>query len=77
MLALTHVQGLEAALYRNIIEAAGDATTIFENLSSLGDILPGASPRLIKALSDPKAFERAQKEMEFTLARPAKLTAKA
>lgn len=68
MLALTHVQGLEAALYRNIIEAAGDATTIFENLSSLGDILPGASPRLIKALSDPKAFERAQKEMEFTLA---------
>ena len=68
MLALTHVQGLEAALYRNILEAAGDATTIFENLSSLGDILPGASPRLIKALSDPKAFERAQQEMEFTQA---------
>lgn len=68
MLALTHVQGLEAALFRNMIEVAGDASTIFENLSSLGDILPGASPRLIEKLSDPKAFERAQKEFEFATA---------
>ena len=66
MLALTYVQGLEAAHFRNMIEVAGSASAIFENLSSLSEILPGASPRLKSMLSDPKAFERARRELEFT-----------
>ena len=65
MLALTQVQGLEAALFRNIIEVTGSASAIFDNLSSLGDILPGATPRLKALFADPKAFEKAEKEMEF------------
>ena len=65
MLALTYVQGLEAAHFRNMVEAAGSASAIFENLSSLSEILPGASPRLKSMLSDPKAFERARRELEF------------
>lgn len=65
MLALTYVQGLEAAHFRNMIEVAGSASAIFENLSSLAEILPGASPRLKSMLSDPKAFERARRELEF------------
>ena len=65
MLALTYVQGLEVAHFRNMVEAAGSASAIFENLSSLSEILPGASPRLKSLLSDPKAFERARRELEF------------
>lgn len=65
MLALTYVQGLDAAHFRNIIEVAGTASAVFENLSSLNEILPGASPRLKSLLSDPKAFERAHRELEF------------
>ena len=65
MLALTYVQGLEVAHFRNMIEAAGSASAIFENISSLSEILPGASPRLKSMLSDPKAFERARRELEF------------
>ncbi len=65
MLALTYVQGLEAAHFRNMIEVAGCASAIFENLSSLSEILPGASPRLKSMLSDPAAFERARRELEF------------
>ena len=53
MLALTQVQGLEAALFRNIIEVTGSASAIFDNLSSLGDILPGATPRLKALFADP------------------------
>lgn len=67
MLALTYVQGLEAAHFRNIIEVAGSASAIFENLSSLSEILPGASPRLKSMLSDPKAFERARRELDFAM----------
>ena len=65
MLALTYVQGLEATHFRNMLEVAGSASAIFENLSSLSEILPGASPRLKSMLSDPKAFERARRELEF------------
>lgn len=65
MLALTYVQGLDAAHFRNIIEVAGSASAVFENLSSLNEILPGASPRLKSLLSDPKAFERAHRELKF------------
>lgn len=65
MLALTYVQGLGAALFRQMLETAGSASEIFENLSSLPDILPGASPQLKFLLSDPQAFKRAEEELEF------------
>lgn len=65
MLALTQVQGLEAALFRSIIEVTGSASALFDNLASLGDILPGATPRLKAMLSDPKNFVRAEKELLF------------
>lgn len=65
MLALTYVQGLEAAHFRNMVEIVGSASAIFENISSLDEILPGASPRLKSMLADPKAFERARRELEF------------
>ena len=65
MLALSYVQGLGVALYPRIVEAAGSATAIFDNLSDLSQVLPGASPRLVRLLSDPVAFERAEKELEF------------
>ena len=65
MLALTYVQGLGVALFRQMVETAGSASEIFENLSSLPDILPGASPQLKFLLSDPEAFRRAEEELEF------------
>lgn len=65
MLALTYVQGLGAALFRKMVETAGSASEIFENLSSLPDILPGASPQLKFLLSDPEAFKRAEEELQF------------
>ena len=65
MLALTYVQGLGVALFRQMVETAGSASEIFANLSSLPDILPGASPRLKFLLSDPEAFRRAEEELEF------------
>ena len=48
-----------------MVETAGSASEIFANLSSLPDILPGASPRLKFLLSDPEAFRRAEEELEF------------
>jgi DNA processing protein len=65
MLALTYVQGLGVALFRQMVETAGSASEIFENLSSLPDILPGATPQLKFLLSDPEAFRRAEEELEF------------
>lgn len=65
MLALASVQGVEAALFRNMIDKAGSASAIFENLSSLSEIFPGISLRLKNLLSDPKIFERAQRELDF------------
>ena len=65
MLALSYVQGLGVALYPRRVEAVGSATAIFDNLSDLSQVLPGASPRLVRLLSDPVAFERAEKELEF------------
>lgn len=65
MLALTYVQGLGVALFRQMVETAGSASEIFENLSSLSDILPGATPQLKFLLSDQEAFRRAEEELEF------------
>lgn len=65
ILALTRVQGLKVAHFRAILDAAGSASELFSNIDSIHDILPGAHPDLIAALSDATVFDRAKREMDF------------
>lgn len=65
MLALTKAQALRAAVLRNMLETAGCASAIFENLSSLSDFLPGATSELKTILGDPSLFDSAEKELCF------------
>ena len=65
MLALSRVQVSQLALIRELIETVGSAKELLENADNIGDIVPGASPRLCELLCDRSLVELAEKEMEF------------
>ena len=74
VLALSRVQVHNPALLRQIIEAAGSAKELFDNLDYINDFLPGLSPVLVNELKAPQTMERAKREMEFICSKGIKLT---
>ena len=73
MLALSRVQVSQLALIRELIETVGSAKELLENADNIGDIVPGASPRLRHLLCDRSLVELAEKEMEFIESKGIKL----
>ena len=73
MLALSQVQVPQLAVIRELISAVGSAKELLENASCIGDIVPGASPRLRELLCNASLVERAEKEMEFIEAKGLKV----
>lgn len=65
VLALSRVQVHRPALLRKMMEAAGSAKELFDNLDYINDFLPGISPDLVATLKDKEIVERAEREMEF------------
>lgn len=74
VLALSRVQVNNPALLRQIIDVAGSAKELFDNLDYINDILPGISPALVAVLKDPLIMERAKREMDFVVSKGIKLT---
>lgn len=74
ILALSRVQAQNPALLRQIMDAAGSAKELFDNLDYINDILPGISPALVAALRDKSIMERARREMDFVQKKGIKLT---
>ena len=66
ILALTKVQGLKAAHICSILATTDNVADLFASPDAVYDILPGATPALVAALSDMSNFECAKKELEFT-----------
>ena len=73
MLALSRVQVPQLALIRELVETVGSAKELLENANNIGDIVPGASPRLRQLLCDRSLVELAEKEMEFIESKGIKL----
>lgn len=65
VLALSRVQVHRPVLLRKMMEAAGSAKELFDNLDYINDFLPGISPDLVATLKDKEIVERAEREMEF------------
>lgn len=65
ILALTQVRGLRAATINTILRTVERPSLIFENLTSLNDVLPDAGPELRASLSDFAPMERAKAELQF------------
>ena len=65
ILALTRVRGLRAVAIGTILRTVGSASILFDNLSSIDEILPEAGPELRAALADPAPMETAKAELEF------------
>lgn len=74
ILALSRVQVQNPALLRQIMDVAGSAKELFDNIDYINDILPGISPTLVAALRDKSIVERAKREMEFVQSNGIKLT---
>ena len=73
MLALSRVQVPQLALIRELIDSVGSAKELLENADNIGDIVPGATPRLRQLLCDRSLVELAEKEMEFIASKGIKL----
>lgn len=74
ILALSRVQVQKPALLRQMMEAAGSAKELFDNLAYINDILPGISQELVSVLRDKSIIERAKRELEFVQSNGIKLT---
>lgn len=74
MLALSRVQVHNPALLRQIMDVAGSAKELFDNLPYINDFLPNASPTLVSALKSPQIMERAKREMDFIVSNGIRLT---
>ena len=73
MLALSRVQVPQLALIRELIDSVGSAKELLENAANIGDIVPGATPRLRQLLCDRSLVELAEKEMELIASKGIKL----
>lgn len=74
ILALTRVQGLKAAHICSILAAVDSAADLFTTPDAVYDILPGATPTLVAALSDRENMERAKRELEFASQKGIRIT---
>lgn len=74
VLALSRVQVHNPALLRQIIDVAGSAQELFDNIDYINDFLPGVSPEFVAALKDPSIMERAKREIEFAQSKGIKIT---
>lgn len=74
VLALSRVQVHNPAFLRQMMDTAGSAKELFDNLSYINDFLPGISPALVEALRAPEIMERAKREMDFICSKGIKLT---
>ena len=63
IIALTLCDGIGGIGAKTLIESVGSASEIFELRDSLRDVLPDISPKLIAALDNPEASERAEREI--------------
>ena len=64
-LALTQLPGIGPISARNLIRAAGNATTLFEHKDILTDIIPEASSTLKKILDCKDAIRLCEAELRF------------
>ena len=64
---------MRVALLRQLVDAAGSATSLFANLDDIYNVVPGISPHLVEALSDPTIIDRAKREMDFVESKGIKL----
>lgn len=74
VLALSRVQVHNPALLRQIMDVAGSAKELFDNLPYINDFLPGISPALVDALKSPQIMERAKREMDYALSKGIRIT---
>lgn len=65
-IALTRIPGLGLIGIHKLVDALGSATAVFRNRKDLCELVPGISPKQIKALDCPEAFRRAEEELLFT-----------
>ncbi|MEG1838422.1 MAG: DNA-processing protein DprA [Bacteroidaceae bacterium] len=64
-LALNNIPGLGVIGIRNLMNAMGDAVSIFEQRNELQRLVPGINSRLIEAINEASVFEGAEKELAF------------
>ena len=65
-IALTRIPGLGLIGIHKLVDALGSGTAVFRNRKDLCELVPGISPKQIKALDCPEAFRRAEEELLFT-----------
>ena len=66
-IALTQVPGIGPIWGRNLINAVGDAVSVFKRRTELPQLMKGATMRVVEALDCPEALQRAEKEYEFVI----------
>ena len=64
-IGLTMVEGVGDAVARHLIEALGDAESIFRVRRSDLAKLPGVASRVVERLLDPEVLRRAERELRF------------
>lgn len=64
-LALTQLPGIGVGHAHNLLQAAGNATILFEHRKELPDILPDIPVRLIQAFDHPEVLRRCEAELSF------------
>ena len=64
-LALTQLPGIGVGHAHNLLQAAGNATVLFEHRKELPDILPDIPVRLIQAFDHPEVLRRCEAELSF------------
>ena len=57
-IALTRIPGLGLIGIHKLVDALGSATAVFRNRKDLCELVPGISPKQIKALDCPEAFRQ-------------------
>ena len=57
-IALTRIPGLGLIGIHKLVDALGSATAVFRNRKDLCELVPGISPKQIKALDCPEACRR-------------------
>lgn len=64
-LALTCTPHIGVIIGRQLIEALGTATAVYQHRTELPELVPGVRPSLISALDNSAAFHRADQEMRW------------
>lgn len=65
LMALTKIQGLGCIGAKNLLSIIGSAESIFRERKHLPELMPGISAKIVQALDNPEAFDKAGKEFLF------------